>query len=126
MAEALDPTPRGFSPICLPISNERYPQVIDSPARYRQWLDEAFRAAPELFPAAFASGYTLKDHRVWAKRGLRLRRLRCKTPGAAFSVRPCFVLPSLTAWTDPAEGPLFLRSFGVPFGALARLFGKGA
>src|SRR5205823_3728476 len=121
-----DPRPRGFSTICLPVSKERYQQVIDSPALYRQWLEEAFRDAPELFPAAFASGYTLKDDRVSAKRGLRLRRIRCKATGAAFSVRPCFVLPYMTAWADQAEGPLFLRAFGVPFWALARVFGRGA
>ena len=126
MADCPNPKPRGFSTICLPISKERYQQVIDSPALYRQWLGEACRATPELFPAAFASGYTLKDGRVSAKRGLRLRRIRCKATGAAFSVRPCFVLPYMTAWTDQAEGPLFLRSFGVPFWALARVFGKGA
>jgi hypothetical protein len=125
MAEAPNPKPRGFSTICLPISKEHYQQIIDSPARYRQWLDEAFRATPELFPAAFAAGYTLKDDRVSAKRGLRLRRIRCKDTGAAFSVRPCFVLPYMTAWTDQVDGPLFLRSFGVPFWALARVFGKG-
>jgi hypothetical protein len=123
MAEAPDPKPRGFSTICLPISPERYQQIIDSPSLYRQWLDEAFHAMPALFPTAFASGYTLKDDRVSAKRGLRLRRIRCKATGAAFSVRPCFVLPYMTAWTDQAEGPLFLRSFGVPFWALARVFG---
>jgi hypothetical protein len=126
MAEAPGPRPRGFSTTCLPVSKERYQQVIDSPSRYRQWLDEAFRATPELFPAAFASGYTLKDDRVSAKRGLRLRRIRCKATGAAFSIRPCFVLPYMTAWTDEADGPLFLRSFGVPFWALARVFGRGA
>jgi hypothetical protein len=125
MAEAPNPKPRGFSTICLPVSKERYQQVIDSPVRYRQWLDEAFRAAPELFPVAFADGYTLKDDRISAKRGLRLRRSRCKATGCAFSVRPCFVLPYMTAWTDQADAPLFLRSFGVPFWALARVFGKG-
>jgi hypothetical protein len=124
MAEAPDPKPRGFSTLCLPIGKDRYQHIIGSPALFRQWLDEAFRAAPELFPAAFASGYTLKDDRVSAKRGLHLRRIHCKATGAAFSVRPCFVLPYLTAWTDDAEGPLFLRSFGVPFWALARVFGK--
>jgi hypothetical protein len=126
MADCPNPKPRGFSTICLPVSKERYQQVIDSPARYRQWLGEAFRATPELFPVAFASGYTLKDDRVSAKRGLRLRRIRCKADGTAFSVRPSFVLPYMTAWADDAEGPLFLRSFGVPFWALARVFGKGA
>jgi hypothetical protein len=125
MAEAPTPRPRGFSTICLPVSPERYRQVIDSPVRFRQWLDEAFRATPELFPVAFASGYTLKDDRVSVKRGLRQRRIRCKATGAAFSVRPGFVLPYMTAWADDADGPLFLRSFGVPFWALARVFGKG-
>jgi len=118
--------PRGFSTICLPISKERYDQIIDSPALFRHWLDQAFRDAPELFPTAFSLGYTLKDDRVSAKRGLRQRRIRCKATGAAFSVRPCFVLPYMTAWTDTATGPLFLRSFGVPFWALAHVFGKNS
>ena len=125
MAAYPDPRPRGFSTIGLPVSPERYRQVIGSPARFRRWLDEAYRAVPELFPAAFAAGYTLKDERVSAKRGLRLRRIRCKASGRAFSIRPCFVLPYMSAWADDVEGPLFLRSFGVPFWALARVFGKG-
>jgi hypothetical protein len=31
----------------------------------------------------------------------------------------------MTGTTDEAQGPLFLRAFGVPFWALARVFGKG-
>ena len=54
---------------------------------------------------------------------MRLRRIRCTATGAAFSVRPGFVLPYMTAWADEADGPLFLRAFGVPFWALARVFG---
>ena len=124
MAGYPNPKPRGCSTICLPISKERYQQIIDSPTRFRQGLDQALRDTPELFPTAFAQGYTLKDHRVSAKRTLRLRRIRCKATGAAFSIRPCFVLPYMTAWADQADGPLFLRAFGVPFWALARVFGR--
>jgi hypothetical protein len=126
MAECPCPKPRGCSTICLPIRTDRYRQIIDDPDRFRQWLDEAFAATPELFPAAFAKGYTLKDDRVSAKRGLRLRRIRCTASGAAFSIRPSFVLPYMTAWTEDAEAALFLRSFGVPLWALARVFGKDA
>jgi hypothetical protein len=126
MAEVPSPKPRGFSTICLPIRKDRYLHIVASPALFRQWLDEAFRDNPELFPAAFASGYTLKDRRLSRKRGLPLRRIRCKATGAAFSVRPCFVLPYMTAWTEDADAPLFLRSFGVPFWALARVFGRDA
>src|SRR5262249_35068481 len=91
----------------------------------RCWLDRAFQECPELFPKDFAQGYTLKDSRFSVKRGLRLRRVRCKASGQTFSVRPSFVWPYMSAWTDQVQGPLFLRSFGVPFWALARVFGRG-
>src|SRR5215216_394409 len=113
------------STICLPVGKDAYLGLIDSPTASRSWLDRAFRDLPELFPKGFALGYTLKDSRCSAKRGLRLRRVRCKATGQAFSVRPCFVLPYMTGWTDTVAGPLFLRSFGVPFWALARVFGQG-
>ena len=88
MAEDPAPKPRGFSPICLPISQERYQQVIDSPALFRHWLDEAYRATPELFPAAFASGYTLKDARVSAKRGLPCAASAAKPRAPPFPCAP--------------------------------------
>ena len=117
--------PRGCSTICLPISPDLYRQVIDSPQQFRRTLDRLYRQMPELFPKAFAQGYTLKDRRLSAKRGLRLRRITCKATGAAFTVRPAFVLPYLSGWTDEVSDPLFLRRFGVPLWALARVFGHG-
>jgi hypothetical protein len=115
---------RSCSTICLPISKDAYLAVVAAPERFRCWLDAAFRDHPELFPKAFASGYRLKDVRSSTKTGLRLRRVRLKASGESFSVRPSFVLPYLTGYSDDVEGPLFLRSFGVPFWALARVFGK--
>lgn len=117
---------RSCSTICLPISPDAYHDLVGHPRQFRSWLDQAFRDHPELFPKAFAQGYRLKDTRRSAKTGLRLRRVRLKTTGQSFSVRPSFVLPSLTGWTDDVQGPLFLRAFGVPFWALARVFGKDA
>src|SRR5262249_55293066 len=89
-------------------------------------LDTAFHDCPELFPEAFAQGYRLKDDRTSAKLGLRLRRIECKATGAAFSVRPSFVLAYMAGWTDDVADPLFLRRFGVPFWALARVFGHNS
>jgi hypothetical protein len=109
----------------LPLSKEAYPDVVGDPGRFRRWLDQSFRDHPELFPKAFAQGYRLKDDRVSARTGLRLRRIRLKATGQPFSVRPSFVLPYLTGYTDDVQGPLFLRCFGVPFWAIARVFGKG-
>src|SRR5215831_15593895 len=116
---------RGCSTICLPFDQEVYSRLIDDPAAFRRALDRFFRDMPELFPKAFTAGYRLKDVRRSAKLGIRLRRIRCKATGEAFTVRPSFVLPYLTGYTDQVEGPLFLRSFGVPFWALARVFGNG-
>jgi len=111
------------STVCLPVSKDDYLALIDSPQQFRRWLDAAFRDCPELFPKAFASGYRLKDDRTSAKLGLRLRRVECKATGQSFSVRPSFVLPYMAGWTDDAEKPLLLRRFGVPFWALAHVFG---
>jgi hypothetical protein len=115
---------RSCSTICLPIGKDSYQQLIDDPARFRDWLDAAFRECPELFPKAFAQGYSLEDDRISAKTGLRIRRVRCNCSGESFSVRPSFVLPYHTALSDEARHPLFLRSFGVPFWAIAHVFGK--
>jgi hypothetical protein len=108
----------------LPIGPEDYPDVVADPRRFRAWLDQSFHDHPELFPEAFAGGYRLKDQRRSAKTGLRLRRIHLKATGRAFSVRPCFLLPYLSGRTDEVQGPLFLRAFGVPFWALACVFGK--
>lgn len=112
------------STICLPIEQEAYEALVDSPEQFRAWLDQAFHDYPELFPEAFAQGYLLKDCRTSAKLRLRLRRIECKATGQAFTVRPSFVLPYMAGWTDDVENPLFLRRFGVPFWALARVFGR--
>lgn len=124
MAESSQPKPRGCSTICLPIDQQLYRQVVDSPEDFRRTLDLFYLDMPQLFPTAFASGYTLKDNRVSVKTGLRLRRIECKSSGEAFTVRPSFVMPYMTGYTDDVEKALFLRSFRVPFWALARVFGK--
>jgi hypothetical protein len=115
---------RSCSTICLPVGHDLYLDAVDDPSRFRIWLDAAFLRWPELFPETFSQGYRLKDDRTSAKTGLRLRRIRLKSTGESFSVRPSFALPYMTGSADEAEGPLFLRAFGVPFWAVARVFGR--
>jgi hypothetical protein len=115
----------GCSTLCLPIAKDDYLNRIDHPKKFRDWLDRVFRDSPELFPTAFAQGYTLKDDRTSKKTGLRLRRIQCKATQRVFTVRPSFALPYLTGWTDDVDKALFLRRFGVPFWGLAYVFGKG-
>src|SRR5512135_691919 len=112
---------RGHRTICLPIPEPTYQRIIDDPRVFRRTIDDWLRRRPELFPRNF-QGYQLMGHRVSAKRGVTIRRVRLKN-GTASSIRPSFLMPYLTARTEEVQGPLFLRKFGVPFWALARVFG---
>jgi hypothetical protein len=115
---------RRCSTICLPFDQPTYPEVVADPAAFRAALDRLFREMPELFPDGFANGYLMKDVRASRKLGLRLRRLELKATGEAFTVRPSFALAYMAGWAEDASGPLFLRAFGVPFWALAVVFGR--
>ena len=123
MAEAIaTQSPRRHRTICLPIAEEAYRQIVNDPVAFRRTIDDWFRQMPELFPANLAQGYELKDNRVSVKQGLPIRRILLKDQ-TAYSVRPSFLMPDMTARTEDVEGPLFLRKFGVPFWALAHVFG---
>jgi hypothetical protein len=105
---------RGHRTLCLPIAEETYRRIVLAPDEFRHTIDKCFRQSPELFPANFARGYQLKDDRISAKRGLLIRRIVTRD-GAAYSVRPSFLMPYLAARVEDVEGPLFLRKFAVPF-----------
>jgi hypothetical protein len=113
---------RGHRTICLPIPEEAYLRVVNDPRQFRAAIDECFRRTPELFPGAFAEGYQLKDDRVSAKQEVLIRRI-VLSDGTAYSIRPSFLMPYMIGRVGDVEGPLFLRKFGVPFWALARVFG---
>jgi hypothetical protein len=113
---------RGHRTICLPISEASYQQVVSDPREFRRTLDECFQRSPDLFPENFADGYQLKDYRTSAKQKAVIRRIVLED-GSAYSIRPSFLRPSMTAATKDVESPLFLRKFGVPFWALAHVFG---
>jgi hypothetical protein len=113
---------RGHRTICLPVSEDAYARAVHDPAAFRGLLDEGFRTTPELFPANFARGYEWKDDRMSVKQGLPIRRIRLRD-GTAYSVRPSFLMPYMTARVADVEGPLFLRKFGVPYWGLAYVFG---
>jgi hypothetical protein len=113
---------RGHRTICLPIPEDAYQRVVHDPSQFRATVDECFRRAPELFPARFALGYELKDDRVSTKQALPIRRILLRD-GTAYSIRPSFLMPYMTGRAEDVEGPLFLRKFGVPYWALAHVFG---
>src|SRR5215475_3396798 len=81
---------------------------------------------PELFPQDMDQGFTFHDAYVSGKQDLIVRRIKLITTGAVFTLRPSFVMPYMIARTDEVEKALYLRQWGVPFDALAYVFGRDA
>lgn len=84
-----------------------------------------FAGHPELFPEGMSAGYKLNGKtRISRKLGIQMRKI--VVGGVTFQIRPSFVLPYMRAKTADVAGPLFLLRFGVPFWALAYVFGRNA
>jgi hypothetical protein len=114
---------RGIRTICLPATEVDYHELVTDAKRFRSWVQDCFARFPELFPENFAAGFQLDDCRTSKKMQLLLRRIELRD-GTRFTIRPSFVMPYMSARTATAEKPLFLRKFGVPFWALAEVFGR--
>ena len=122
---ATEQTRYGYRTICLPIDQDQYQEIIQQSDSFRNWIDTQYRESPELFPVGFDQGYGMKDQRTSKTLGVKIRRIVLRG-GEAYSVRPSFVMPGMTAKTDDVQHALFLRKWGVPYWALARIFGRNA
>jgi hypothetical protein len=121
------PPSRGSKHICVPFDTEaQYQACVDDVAKYREYLRKLSAQHPELFPRALGQGYTFHDRYRSRKQGVVLRRIKLTASGEVFTLRPSFVLPYLIARTEEVEKALFLRQWGVPFSALATVFGRDA
>ena len=113
--------------ICLPFASEaQYRAYVDDPAQYRQYLAKMRCQHPEWFPKAMAQGSTFHDAYLSVKQDLLVRRIKVKATGAVFTLRPSFVMPYMIGRTEEVEKALYLRQWGVPFDALAYVFGRDA
>ena len=116
--------------ITLPISMEKYREIVDDCGMYRNWLDYMIIEHPELFPKVIDFGYTLHDDRISGKlEDVRLRRICLKALDEAgkkqvFTIAPSGVMPYFVGYTDDVEKALFLRRFFVPYWALTYVFGR--
>ena len=117
----------GNTHICLPFASEAlYREYVDHPAQYRQYLSEMLRQYPELFPHDMDQCFPFHDAYASVKQDLIIRLITLITTGAVFTLRPSFVMPYMIARTDAVEKALYLRQCGVPFNALASVFGRDA
>ncbi|MCI5136886.1 MAG: hypothetical protein D3922_00380 [Candidatus Electrothrix sp. AR1] len=94
----------------------------ECPLGYRRQLDDIIKKHPELFPPDIKNGYRIKDCYVSKKLNIKIRRIQIA--GRSYTVRPSFVMPYMTAFTDDAEKALFLSKLDVPAWGIARIFGK--
>ena len=114
----------GKHTIVLPITEEHYAQIIDTPQRFRsEWLEPMYIDCPELFPPGFDKGYEMGGHYTSKRQNIKIRRLTLRD-GTKYQIRPAFVLPMMTARTEDVADGLLLRKWGVPYWVLARLFGR--
>ena len=121
------PPSRGRKHICVPFESEaQYQGCVADVAEYRQYLTQMSAQHRELFPLALGEGYTFHDRYRSRKQGVGWRRIKLKANGEVFTLRPSFVLPYCVARTEEVEKALFLRQWGVPFAALAYVFGRDA
>ncbi len=109
--------------ICIAFKQEDYDSIVSDAQQFRKIIDQNFERYPELFPASITDGYRMKECRYSKKHdGLMLRRIEIND--VSYTVRPSFLTPYLTAYTDDVERILFLRKFAVPYWALAHIFGR--
>jgi hypothetical protein len=118
--------PRGHKTICVPLDEPEYSELVDEPLSYRSYVDEVYGKHPELFPKAMSGGYTLHDKLPYSKKlpDIRLRRIKLKADDEVYTIRPSFVLPYMSGYTNDVENGLFLLSFGLPYWAVSHVCGK--
>ena len=119
--------------ICIPISRGEYDDIFNDKQRFREKLEGFIALYPELFPADIGQGYQWYGLRRPSVKmpEVKLRRIRLNVSDdqgqlQVYTVAPSFVLPYMTGYTDDVEKALFLRRYGVPFSALAYVFGRNA
>lgn len=109
--------------IVLNISESTYSSFMEDRTIAHKIIQTACRSHPELFPEEMAEGYWLNGKtRVSKKLDLQMRKI--KIGEVSYRLRPSFILPYQRGKTDEAAKPLFLLRFGVPFWALAYVFGR--
>lgn len=111
--------------IVLNFTEKMYSSFMEDNEIAHETIRHHYAQYPELFPKAMENGYMLNGStRVSKKLGLKMRKI--KVSNTSYRIRPSFILPYCRAKTSDVSNALFLLKFGVPFWALAHVFGKNA
>ena len=111
--------------ICLPFASEAsYPSCMEDRVQCRSYIMEQDRLHPELFPQALREGCTFHGFLHSKKQALPMRRIKLRTNGEQYQIRPSFMMPYMIGRIEEVEKALYYRRWGVPFDALAYGFGR--
>lgn len=109
--------------IVLPLMEKDYALFMSDNSQAHRVIQNYYAEFPALFPFEITEGYQLNGRtRVSKKLGFQMRKI--KVSGRSYRIRPSFILPYFRAKTDEVSMGLFLIRFGVPFWALAFVFGR--
>jgi hypothetical protein len=127
MSQRQKRTTAGDKTICLPIGTEQdYDNLVNDTSAFRGYLDQMIASHPELFPAEIAEGYCFHGFVESQRLDITTRRIRLKSNGQAYQLRPDTVMPYMSAMTEEVEKGLYLRRYGVPYEAIAHVLGHSA
>ncbi|CAK0780973.1 hypothetical protein CCP4SC76_7660003 [Gammaproteobacteria bacterium] len=96
--------PRGSKTIVVPFLKETYIELVQDRIKFKEYLDAQYVRCPELFPDAMKGGYQLDG---FAEPSIKLeviqRRILIKETNEDFSIRPSFVMPYMTGYTEDIQ-----------------------
>jgi hypothetical protein len=99
---------------------------VDNTERYRHYLLNYHKQYPEVFPCGFELGFHWHDKRIIKKhKNLIIRRIKLHN-GLVYELVPSSMMPYMSGTTQEVSKGLFLRQWGVPYEAIAYLFGRDA
>lgn len=109
--------------ITLPISEKIYADFMINNDFAHKLIQSAYDKMPELFPVDLSLGYKLNGRTRPSKKmdGFQMRKI--KVSGITYQLRPSFMFPYCREKVDFVSKGLLLLKFGVPFWALAFVFG---
>ena len=119
-------TSRKCSTIVLNISKNEYSLFIANAVLCKAIIKKSIESYPELFPEG-TSGNNFQlngSTRVSKKTGYRLKKIIIA--GLHYEIRPAWLLSYQRGESKDVKWAIFLIKFGVPFWALALVFGKYA
>jgi hypothetical protein len=120
-------TTAGDKTICLPIAKEiDYETFVKDTQAFRVYLDKLIEEKPELFPKDIGTGYCFHGFVESERLEMTTRRIRLKSNGQAYQLRPDTVMPYMVGTSEEVEKGLYLRRYGVPYEGLAHVLGHSA